>query len=62
MVSMTTKVVCLLIAFVIGLTLVVVYIRSFNPTARASSRDDAARGTEGANTDVDAAIRQHSQQ
>ena len=59
---MTTKVVCLLIAFVIGLTLVVVYIRSFNPTARASSRDDATRGTEGANTDVDAAIRQHSQQ
>jgi hypothetical protein len=57
-----TKVASLLIALVIGLTSVVIYIHSPNTTAKASSRDDAARGTEGTKVDFDAAIRQHSQQ
>jgi hypothetical protein len=60
--STKTKVACLLIAVVIGLAFVAVDIRSSNATAKASSGDDGARVTEGANADFDAAIRQNSQQ
>jgi hypothetical protein len=57
-----TKVVWLLVALVIGLTCMVVYIRSSDTIAKASFPDDAARETDGTKVDFDAAIRQHSQQ
>jgi hypothetical protein len=57
-----TKVACLLIAVVFAVTFVVVGVRSFNTTAKASSGDYGARVAEEANADFDSAIRQNSQQ
>jgi hypothetical protein len=61
---MTTKIKVsyLLIAVMFGVIFVVVDVRYSSTTAKASSYDDSAQGTEQANADFDAAIHLNSQQ
>jgi hypothetical protein len=51
-----TKVAWLLIAVVIGLTVLVLDVRWSNTTTKANSGDDSAQGTDVANADFDAEI------